>query len=254
MSFQSNWDFYQFEAEDKPVSVMLDMAMGKLAPLPDKSMLIWFRLKLQQPGKDGLAVKEELDRLVELERDVERGLEHSFGAVFAGKITTNGFRDLYLYAEHDFNFTETLEQLNTRYPDYDISGGSKSDPDWAVYKEILYPSKPELHTIMNRRILRQLEKHGDKHTKPRKVDHWIYFKTEVDRKNFIAQVIEKGFVIESKETLQDKKSHPLKVRISRIDNVNEVYINRLVLNLMELAEENNGEYDGWETMVMKGEE
>jgi len=253
MSLQSNWDFYHFEADNIPVSVMLDMALGKLAPMPDKSMLIWFRLKLQKPGEDGLAIRDEVERLFELETDIEQELTHSYAAVFAGKITTEGFRDLYFYADHDYGFTDLLEKIKIRYPEYHISGGVKDDPDWAVFREIIYPSKSELHTIMNRRILKQLEQYGDKHSKPRRVDHWIYFKTEADRKNFIAQVIEKGFVIESKETLQDKKPNPLKVRISRIDNVNEVYINRLVLNLMELAEENNGEYDGWETIVVKGQ-
>jgi len=251
MSYQPKWEFYQFEADDKPVSVMLDIALGKLAPMPDKSILIWFRLKLLQPGENGLAVREEIDRLVDLEREVERELEEAFGAVFSGKITTEGFRDLYFYAEHDFGFNDILEQVQARYPHYDLTGGSKTDPDWAVYREIIYPTRSELHTILNRRILRQLEKYGDKHTKPRKVDHWIFFVNEADRKNFIEKVIEKGFVIESKETMQDGKPHPLKVRISRIDNVNEVYINQLVLNLTELAGEYNGEYDGWETMVMK---
>ncbi|MBN2412499.1 DUF695 domain-containing protein [candidate division KSB1 bacterium] len=251
MSDISKWDFYQFEAEGKPVSVMLDMALINLAPLPDRPILVWFRLKLQQTGEDGLAVREEVERLYELETDIEQELTGPFAAVFAGKITTGGFRDLYFYAEHEYGVTEVLEKLKSSYPEYQLSGGVKKDTDWAVYREIIYPSRPELYTIMNRRILNQLKKHGDKHTKPRKVDHWIGFETEADRKNFIAKVIEKGFIIESKETMPDNKPNPLKVRISRIDNVNEVYINRLVLNLMELAEENNGEYDGWETMVMK---
>ncbi len=251
MSDISKWDFYQFEAEGKPVSVMLDMALGKNAPMPDMPILVWLRLKLQQPGEDGLAVREEVERLYELETVIEQELTGAFAAVFAGKITTAGFRDLYFYAEHEYGIAGVLEKFKSGYPEYQLSGGVKNDPDWAVYREIIYPSGPELHTIMNRRILSQLKKYGDKHTKPRKVDHWIYFETEADRKNFIAQVIEKGFIVENKETMPDKKPNPLKVKISRTDNVNEVYINRLVLNLMQLAEENNGEYDGWETMVMK---
>lgn len=98
-------------------------------------------------------------------------------------------------------------------------------------------------------VVEFLKRNGDKLVVPREVFHWIYFKTEEDAENFINQTKKKNFVLFSKSKVQD--SYPFRIGIKREDKVDLKSVNKYSLYLLELAEKNNGDYDGWETHVQK---
>ncbi len=252
MPHQPDWDFYNVEMDDKSASVMLDLALAPLAPLAGKPRLLWIRVSLLQPDKDGLVQKQELDRLVELEQDIVARINQNLEGVLAGKVTATGIRDFYFYCSSTGDFDSTFAEIKKHNQDYEFAGAANSDPEWRIFWQVLYPSDTYLHIIQNRRVLRKLKEYGDKHTKPRKVDHWFYFQNDMDVQKFVTRVEQRGFAVEASETLPIKTDYPIQVNISRMDNVNEDYINQLTDSLLQLARECNGYYDGWETTVVKG--
>jgi len=252
MPHQPDWDFYAIETDDKPVSIMLDLALGKLAPVAEKSLLLWVCIPLLHPDADGLLQKDELDRLVDLEQELAAAISARLDGVHAGKTTTAGIRELYFYSNSNSGFDSILIELKKQYPEYAISGETRPDAEWKVFWQVLYPGVEDMHIIQNRRVLRVLKEHGDKHTKPRRVDHWFYFQNDMDVQKFVTRVEQRGFAVEASETLPNKPDYPIQVNISRVDNVNEDYINQLTDSLLQLAADCNGYYDGWETVVVKG--
>lgn len=98
-------------------------------------------------------------------------------------------------------------------------------------------------------VINSLRNAGDKLTASREVFHWIYFKNESDKNNYLKEVIKKGFVLVSSNTIKDK--FPYQLQIKRIDKVDEDSVNKYVIYLWEKAVEYNGDYDGWETSIEK---
>ncbi|ULQ54665.1 ribonuclease E inhibitor RraB [Flavihumibacter fluvii] len=91
---------------------------------------------------------------------------------------------------------------------------------------------------------------GDKLEAHRKVDHWAYFKTARERDSFQAIVRAIGFTIEQANKIK-KDSMPFQLQFSRVDPVDLDPISKLTTDLKKKAGACHGEYDGWETSVVK---
>ena len=95
-----------------------------------------------------------------------------------------------------------------------------------------------------------LEEYGDIPERPRKIEHWVYFPTEENRADFIRSVVSQGYQCEN---MVAEEENPLdyKLLVSREDPTTEENIDEVVLYLWETAQEFEGEYDGWETTVVR---
>jgi hypothetical protein len=105
---------------------------------------------------------------------------------------------------------------------------------------------------MNRRVLEALEKQGDAHEIPRKVDHWLEFPSPESRTaaRDVLEAIE--FAVEGEyESEEPGAPLPHSLVVSRVDSVEMHSINGVTLELARLAEEHGGNYDGWESPVTK---
>ena len=101
----------------------------------------------------------------------------------------------------------------------------------------------------NKKTIKALIDQGDKLSTAREVFHWIYFKNEKDKNNYLTEVIKEGFVLVSSNKIDDK--FPYQLQIKRIDKVDENSVNKYVIYLWGKAIEYNGDYDGWETSIEK---
>jgi len=117
--------------------------------------------------------------------------------------------------------------------------------------EFLYPLPAQFQSIQNQRVLDSLGKNGDKLTKERPVDHWIYFKSATDVDDFLSKIKDDGFEIVDNDYDVQFGDAPFRLHISRTDKVDYDSIDDYVLYLWKLAGDCNGEYDGWETSVEK---
>ena len=162
-------------------SIFVDLGLKAFAPNEKRPWLLWVWVEMRSPRDDGLSSAEEAPRLFEIEESLKAMINPACGAQLVGRITGSGRREFYFYAEEPGELDEALNRALTSFADYRVQSGSKFEPEWEQYLELLYPSATNLQRMMNRRVLELLAEKGDVHETPRKVEHWLQFPEEAAR-------------------------------------------------------------------------
>jgi uncharacterized protein (TIGR01619 family) len=248
---QEDWAVYFCTVdEDEIGSVLVDLSFANVAPIESKSQLITITTFMNSPTEDGFSSNEENDLLNQIEDYFINLIVEEFDAVYVGRLKHGGKILSYFYSGKTEKVQNTIDKVEQKFPKYRFEQSSKEEKDWRAYFEVLYPSPFEMQVIQNGRVIENLEEHGDKLEKERQVDHWIYFKSETDRENFIDSIKENGFEIVEKETSSIGDS-PFSLQLARVDKADYESVNEYVMYLWQEAQKFNGDYDGWETFVVK---
>ncbi|MEY5049488.1 MAG: hypothetical protein RLZZ175_2847 [Bacteroidota bacterium] len=247
-----NWDFYLCNIDDNISSIYLDLGLHNIAPINNKNTMLWISVKMQNPNEAGLSSSAECDVLDEIENSICNKILNIFDSIYIGRITSDNHRDFNFYLNGDnLDFEIEIKNAMSNFPDYEFAFGTLEDENWEHYFDFMYPNPSQIQCMKNRRVVEVLEENGDDLTQPREVDHWIYFNTIEDRTKYVEEVKNEGFTIVNETKLDDRKEMPYSLQISRFDNVDLNSVNDYVLYLWALAEEYNGDYDGWETSIEK---
>jgi len=245
------WDVYMANYEKGAGSTVLDMAFKAKAPLKEYPFLLITGVKVNDCGPDGLPTKKAFDELYKISDKIKSIMDGSFPNKLVGTFTYQCERVDYYYLT---DTTKVREQLDLAYdnnfPKSDKIIKLQKDSKWDAYISFLYPNDETLEYMSNQKVIFNLTDAGDKLTKPRKVDHWLYFKTSTDRDKFAAFIVQKKYKIESKN-ISEKSNLKYQLQISRIDLVDLESITKITLELRKKALEFNGDYDGWETYIVK---
>ncbi len=248
---EEEWDFYFSNVDDVIGSFYVDLGLMKIAPINDKPNFVWVSLKMNNPREDGLSSNNEFDKLAEIEDRLHEFISSKHNSTYAGRLTSNNHRDFYFYFGDTTLYDKTISEAMVAFPSYTYDFGIKEDLKWSSYTDFIYPNPRQFQSIQNRKVVDNLEKNGDPLTKARSVDHWIYFKTDSDRGEFLKKIESLKFDIVSDNEKTSFGDFPYELHISRIDNVDLNSVDEYVLDLWRFANECNGDYDGWETSVEK---
>lgn len=243
LEIKHNWASYFCRVEDKPASIRLNLALNDIAPIDKYDKRIWFSIKLLDPNEDGLTTREEFPIICKIEDDISEALER-IGMILVGALKTNGIFDLYFYSKNIGEFEGVINSVMKNHSNYNYATDSKTDNEWNDYFNFLYPEEYEYQTILNQRVLVNLEKQGDNSESEREIDHWLYFETEKDRNNYIIKIEGIGYKVLSKNIMNEGK-YLYQLNISKVSNANRNTINDYVWELITLSKEDNGIYDGW---------
>jgi uncharacterized protein (TIGR01619 family) len=249
--YHPEWDFYFSNVDDKFSSIAVDLALSRIAPIQSQHNLVWISITMNNPRPDGLSSNEESGILGEIEDAIEASLKNKFEATFCGRLTSNNFRDLYFFLGDSTLYDKSISEIMVAYPNYQYEYGIKEDPDWEGYFDFLYPLPTQMQSILNRRVIDNLESHGDGLTKERPVFHWMYFKSDSDRNRLLERIENDNFDIVNKSHGASYE-YPFGLQISRVDKVDLNSVDEYVLKLWNLTNEVGGDYDGWETSIEKG--
>lgn len=178
-------------------------------------------------------------------------IEKQCNALLAGRITTEGRREYYFYGESERPLESAIKFGLAEYADYKYWYGSKRDPKWRHYLDVLYPTEVQMRMIRNEKVLDVLEKHGDKPELPREVRHWAYFKSEPSAQNYGRELQAMGYVLV--DEVHRTKDGQFGISFVRTQPVTYQEINRTTEELHHLALQHGGEYDGWECQVTPAE-
>ncbi len=236
---------------DKLGSIFVDLGLRKVAPIADKPNVVWVSIKMNNPREDGLSSQEESGLLGDIEDALVQKIISKHNAIYVGRLTSSGDRDLYFYFGDTTLYDKTISEVMVTYPKYQFDFGSKEDKEWGGYFDFLYPLPQQFQSIQNRRVIEQLEKGGDKLTKERDVFHWIYFKSDSDREKFLEKIKNDKFSIVDKGSDKSWGEFAYRLQIKRVDKVDQKSVDEYVIYLWKLANEMGGEYDGWETSIEK---
>jgi len=247
----SHWEAYLAQYEKGPGSTLVNMDLKKIAPDYSKTFLFAAGVQFKNCGKEGLPAPLAFATLNKISDSIVALITRLKRNTLAGTFTYQCERKDYFYVTDTFGLKQEVTNLITkRFPGYTPAFLIKEDMNWNAYLSFLYPNEETMEYISNQKVVMRLQKAGDKLDTPRQVDHWLYFKSEADRECFVYYAVSKKFRIEAKEN-GGNTSFPFTVHISRTDRVDLASINQLTLSLKEEAKKCKGDYDGWETVVLK---
>jgi regulator of RNase E activity RraB len=246
----NDWDFYFARVNGAVSSIFVDLGVRPDVPLEKRPWLLWVFVDMQTPNAEGLSTQEEAPTLHAIGEALDAMISPTCAAQMVGRITGAGRREFYFYAEEPGPLDEAVRGVMQAFPAYTHECGSSLQPDWDQYLELLYPSETNLQRMFNRRVLEVLAEQGDSHETPRQVDHWLEFPDEASRAACRDTLIAIEFRLED-EFLSDEPGDelPHTLVVSRVDSVDSHTINGITLELVRLARENGGRYDGWECPV-----
>jgi regulator of RNase E activity RraB len=100
----------------------------------------------------------------------------------------------------------------------------------------------------NQQTLAALARTGDVPTALRMVDHFVYFDQDSCRQDYAMAVVEHGYIAELLDPTP--KSTALGVLVRKQQCADRESIDEAVIELFQLAELHDGEYDGWGCAVV----
>lgn len=246
-----NWDTYLAQYEKNAASFVLNMALKQVAPLRNYPYAVITGVSFKDCPTGGFPSKREFTNLYKISDSVISVINRSTAPIIAGTFTYQCERLDYFYVKDTTWIRQRLVSMyEQRFPGYKPYINIIADTGWTGYRDFLYPNEETLDYMGNQKVLLALEKAGDKLEKARTVDHWAYFKTEADRECFVNYLNKNKFSIIVQETAEMPTS-PFRLNFSRIDKIDLPSISKVTLELRRQAIKCNGDYDGWETVVIK---
>ncbi len=248
---QEHWEPYLAQYEKGAGSTVVNMSLKDQAPFSQYPWLLKAGVKIKHCSVEGLPEQEEWDNLHKISDKIKATIDAHGPSKVPGIFTYQCWRtDYYYISDTNLIRQKLLDILKEALPDQEYKVEIKPDPKWEAYLSFLYPSDVIMEYISNEKVLSNLMKAGDKLIKPRQVDHWLYFRTETSREQFIKYALQQKYKVEAKDFHKDSKLQ-YSLHLSRIDKVDITSISALTLLLRQKAKEFDGDYDGWETFVIK---
>lgn len=242
-----DWDFYALQVDGEAASIFVDLGIQPNAPLRSHPHMAYVRLHMKNPRPDGLSSNEEFDTLIDIENSLETKLCND-GVGYVGRNTSGGCRDFYFYVSSANDWQGKVDMALEAFKSYRYEASVREDAGWTTYLSFLLPSRLDRQRIENRRVCEALERHGDKLTVEREIDHWIYFPSPEAVHAYLAEVVNAGFRVRNKP-VSDSGTLRFGAQIWRTDIPSCGNIDDVTLPLLECAERHGGAYDGWECPV-----
>lgn len=209
-----------------------------------------YEVTLRDPDDRGLPRGEEFDALNKVEDRISDGLGPD-SCVSVGRVTTNGRRYLYFYTMLEEPAADRVGQTAAAECGFDISLLHRHDPEKNGYWKELFPTADDWQVIQDMRVEDSLRKAGDTLEKPRPITHWAYFPHAADRQKFLDAVGDGFESIDLYETPDcDRGIHTARLTHSGLPDHRSMNATTSLLN--REATRAGGDYDGWETGVVKG--
>jgi uncharacterized protein (TIGR01619 family) len=248
---EEKWDFYFTNINGKPSSIFLDLGYRDELPLDKYFYVAWISVTLNDPNPNGLSTESEMDQLNAIEESLVKFFAQTYKAMYVGRVTGDGKRVFSFYIKDKAIKEKSIQKVFATFPSYKMQYIVKEDQKWDGYNNFLYPDSRQIQCMQNVHVLENLKSHGDDLTKERRVDHWFYFKTKNDADNVKKEVLKLNYEIQKIENIDNYEPYIIVLQIYRTDHVDLESINAIVLQLFDLSEKYNANYDGWETSVEK---
>lgn len=248
---QEHWEAYLASYEKGVGSTVVNMSLRSEKSFSQFPLLLKAGVKIKHCSTDGLPEDDEWGNLHKISDKLKAVIDANAVSKAAGTFTYQCWRtDYYYIADTTVIRQRLMATFKDLFPGQEYKIEIKPDLKWEAYLDFLYPSEVIMEYISNQKVLTELEKAGDNNSKPRQVDHWLYFKTETGRSQFIKYALEQKYKITLKEYRKDSDLH-FALQMSRTDKIDIGTISAITLQLRKKAKEFDGDYDGWETIVVK---
>ena len=248
-----DWNVYRSWLDDDPAVFRLNLALNEVAPLEGFSYCVRITIELKNPDENGFSTNER-PAIYAIEDQILRPLQ-SDKDILVAVLTVQGEVTWYFYSQAPEALQERLSATWDTSMGYTYQVECSEDKQWNFFLKGLYPNIYEKQTIYNREILSACEKHGDQVEVPRPIEHWLYVDTEQDMLNAIEKAAALGFtVIDSEKVEVEEEAKDLEdlgYRLILSKENTPVQIDGDTWDLIDIALDTHGNYDGWETILVK---
>lgn len=245
-----HWEYYPCQIEDKTAFVFYDHGIGETIDDIGINTFLWLKLPLKTDKGGGLPEEAEFDQLNAVDDEIENFVEAHEGA-YVGRVTAAGARFFHCYVNVEDEVVKTFVEAVLEKTGYQMEFLIEEDRNKDHYWEDLYPSDDDMQVMNDLRVMEVLEENGDDADKPRRINHWIYFGSEVTLGQYKDWAVAEGFEVDGSGPTEGE-NNPKRAYFLQIFNVERPKIDEVsetTAKLVQKAEELNGLYDGWETSV-----
>ena len=244
---EQDWENYILSIDSKPVSINVDLGLGSIAPIKERSYVVIVRTKIINPDTRGMPYPEEDEVFLQMEDTLLSSLASSIGAVFAGRFTQRGIREFYYYAPDTVGYDMAVRYGMKKFPQYEWLSKGKKDASWENYFAVLYPSVMELLKIKSKRQIEVLKKNGQLDSKILPLVHTFLFSDNNGREKFLRNIPFQGFEILSMPPMAESGSGKFVLILKRLAEISPGWIDQFLIPLANAAQVNGGKYLEWTT-------
>ena len=231
----SDWLEYDWEWEQQPISVKVDMQYWQLLPTLADSHLVYIACAPRDPEARGFN-RAESRALGQLFDTLQRELEGE--AIYVGAIETEALHQFYFYTANPALITRAAELCSTQ-PKLLTTYGEVHEPTYATYYRFLFPDDAKLQSVENAAHIRDVARHGGDLNLVRRITMMLVFPTFEGRETFIRQLPEIGLSVGVTET-REHKTHPFCVTVYGYSTLHLMDLNRCTARAIRAAAPQDG--------------
>jgi hypothetical protein len=247
---QEQWETYMKPVDGKAAAVAFNAEVAERLPDTELGVAGFVKVRLREPTAEGFVSESEADDISFVEDRLEmEALRYRIGK-YVGRVLTDGEAHFIFYLKYDFEWPDVVAAAMAHFPEYVHTFGSRPDAEWEVYRKLLFPTGREWQMIHNHHTCDRLKAAGDNLRLARAIEHRAYFETPEACGQFAAAVVKEGFTAQ-KELPPTEQSPLFGLQFYRTDAPYYYNIDALTLTLIDLSAYFGGQYDGWETSLVK---
>ena len=247
------WNAYRSWIDDNPAVFRLNLALDEVAPIEGFSYCVRITIELKNPDENGFSTNER-PQIYAIEDQILRPLQ-SDKDILVAVLTMRGEVTWYFYSQAPELLQERLSSSWDSEFGYNYQVECSEDKQWNFFLKGLYPNIYEKQTIYNREILSACQKHDDQVEVPRPIEHWLYFDTEQDMLSAIEKAAALGFTVYSREKVVPEEGKEVQEDLGYCLILSKentpIDIDGDTWDLIDIALDTHGGYDGWETILVK---
>ena len=247
------WNAYRSWIDDNPAVFRLNLALDEVAPIEGFSYCVRITIELKNPDENGFSTNER-PQIYAIEDQILRPLQ-SDKDILVAVLTVQGEVTWYFYSQAPETLQERLSATWDTSMGYTYQVECSEDKQWNFFLKGLCPNIYEKQTIYNREILSACQENEDQVEVPRPIEHWLYFDTEQDMLSAIEKAAALGFTVYSSEKVVPEEGKEVQEDLGYCLILSKentpIDIDGDTWDLIDIALDTHGNYDGWETILVK---
>ena len=247
------WNVYRSWLDDDPAVFRLNLTLDEVAPIEGFSYCVRITIELKNPDENGFSTNER-PAIYAIEDQILRPLQ-SDKDILVAVLTMRGEVTWYFYSQAPEALQERLSATWDSSMGYTYQVECSEDKQWNFFLKGLYPNIYEKQTIYNREILYACQENEDQVEVPRPIEHWLYFDTEQDMLSAIEKAAALGFTVYSSKKVVPEEGKEVQEDLGYCLILSKentpIDIDGDTWDLIDIALDTHGGYDGWETILVK---
>jgi hypothetical protein len=245
------WESYTVSTAKGIDSIYFDIGLANKAPLKQFPFVVITEINFLKCDENGFNTAKDFSKIQKLNNAAATIINTTTTSEKAGAFIHRCKQLNYYYVKDTTGIREQLKnKFASDFKDYKTSINIKADAAWTFYSYFLFPKADILEELMNRRTIKALKLSKSELALPRRLTHWFYFKFEEDMNSFIAYAKTQRFIPGPRKNISDNEL-PFQLSISRMDKLTPDVINKVTVELRRQSKNYHGNYDGWETEIIR---